>query len=108
MPIRDPENMRHLVDFLPNLFAAALTFALSFTKGLKEGGPAKKSFLNALAITLLAIGLFPLFVELAARYELPLQVAFAPCVFLAAMGVDWFRAKADDIYDVFISWLRKK
>lgn len=109
MPTRDPNNwqmtlegLRHLLAYLPNIGAAALTFALALTRGIQRGGPFKKSFLNALTCTLLATGLFPLFTALAARYDLPLEAAFAPCVFLAVMGVDWLRAKADDLYEVFI------
>lgn len=114
MPTRDPndwkqlaELLRHLPDLLPNIGAAVLTFALAFTRGLRDGGPVKKSFLNALTITLLASGLFPLFVDIAARYEWSLYTAFAPCVFIAVMGVDWLRAKADDIYELVVGRWRK-
>lgn len=114
MPTRDPnfwqallDAMKHLADYLPNLGAAALTFALALTRGIQHGGPLKKSFLNALTCTLLATGLFPLFVALAGRYDLPLTAAFAPCVFLAVMGVEWMRTKADDLYEVLVGRWRK-
>ncbi|SDF69406.1 phage holin, lambda family [Onishia taeanensis] len=106
MPTRDPNNWQRLIElciaYAPNVLGALLTFAIALARGLQDGGPWRKALLGALVCTLLGIGLFPLFQALAVRYELPGSVAFAPCVFLAFLGTEWLRNKADDIYELII------
>lgn len=111
MPTRDPSNWQRLLElvmlYLPNIASALLTFGVALSRGLLDGGPWRKALLGALVCTLLSVGLFPLFEALAVRYDLAESVAFAPCVFLAFLGTEWIRNKADDIYEVFVGRWRR-
>ncbi|MCD1588133.1 phage holin family protein, partial [Halomonas sp. IOP_14] len=94
-------------DFLPITLVAILTFTMGFIRGVHEGSSLKKSLLGALMCTLLATPLFPVFLWIAESQGWPPIIAFPPCVFLAFLGTDWIRSKADDIYEVFIGRWRK-
>lgn len=111
MPTRDPNNWRALLDaaayYLPHAGAALLTFAIAFTRGLQDGGPWRKAFLGALVCTLLTVGLYPVFVWVVEERGWPEIVALAPCVFLAFLGTEWIRNKADDLYDIVVGRWRK-
>ncbi len=104
---RDPNFWQGLLDFLPITLVAILTFTMGFIRGVHEGGSLKKSLLGALMCTLPATPLFPVFLWIAESQGWPPIIAFPPCVFLAFLGTDWIRSKADDIYEVFIGRWRK-
>lgn len=104
---RDPNFWQGLLDFLPITLVAILTFKMGFIRGVHEGGSLKKSLLGALMCTLLATPLFPVFLWIAESQGWPPIIAFPPCVFLAFLGTDWIRSKADDLYEVFIGRWRK-
>lgn len=107
MPNRDPNNWQWLVDMTPWLLLGAVTFTLGMVKALHDGGPWKKAVMVATMGTILSLSLYPVFLSLAARFDQPDAVAFAPCVFLAFMGVEWVRNKADALYDVLLGFLQK-
>lgn len=107
MPHRDPNNWQWLLDYLSIAIASILTFAMAFIRGVHEGGSLKKSLLGAVMCTLLATPLFPVFLWIAEAQGWPPISAFPPCVFLAFLGTDWIRAKADDLYEVFINFVKK-
>lgn len=114
MPGKDPgfwqgliESLPRLVEYLPITLLAMVTFAMGFIRGVHEGGGIKSSLLGAAMCTLLATPLFPVFVWLAESRGWPPMAAFPPCVFLAFLGTDWIREKADGVYDVFIAFLEK-
>lgn len=107
MQERDPEFWQRMLEYLPNMLAALLTFAIALFKGLQDGGPWKKALLGALVCTFLSVGLFPLFQALADRYDLAPSAAIAPCVFLGFLGTEWLRNKADDIYEIVVGRWRK-
>tara|TARA_R110001599_G_scaffold16988_1_gene68303 strand:+ start:2418 stop:2741 length:324 start_codon:yes stop_codon:yes gene_type:complete len=104
---RDLNFWQGLLDLLPITLVAILTFTMGFIRGVHEGGSLKKSLLGALMCTLLATPLFPVFLWIAESQGWPPIIAFPPCVFLAFLGTDWIRSKADDIYEVFIGRWRK-
>ncbi|MEH6641411.1 phage holin family protein [Vreelandella glaciei] len=107
MPNKDPNSWQWLLDYLPIAFVSILTFAMGFIRGVHEGGSLKKSLLGAVMCTLLATPLFPVFLWVAESQGWPPIIALPPCVFLAFLGTDWIRSKADELYDVFITFVRK-
>ncbi|RUR43353.1 phage holin family protein [Vreelandella populi] len=107
MPNRDPNNWQWLVNVIPYLMLSAATFTVGFVSVLHNGGPWTRALMSATMGTILSLSLYPVFLWVAAYYELPEVFAFAPCVFLSIMGVEWVRSKADGLYDVFIAFIKK-
>lgn len=107
MPNRDPNNWQWLVNMIPWMLLSAATFTVGFITALHNGGPWTKAFMSAAVGTILSLSLYPVFLWVAAYYGLPEEVAFAPCVFLAIMGVEWVRNKADGIYEVLLAFVTK-
>lgn len=107
MPNRDPNNWQWLVNMIPWMLLSAATFTAGFIMALHNGGPWTKALMSATVGTILSLSLYPVFLWLADYYGLPETVAFAPCVFLAIMGVEWVRNKADGIYEVLLAFMKK-
>lgn len=107
MPNRDPNNWQWLVDMIPWALLTIATFSVGLIKALHDGGPWKKALMTAALGTILSLSLYPVFLWLASHYRIPESLAFAPCVFLAFMGVEWIRNKADALYDVLLGFFRK-
>lgn len=107
MPGKDPSFWQGLANYIPHGLVALATFVMAFLRAIHEGGRWQKSLLGALMCTLLAGSLYPVFLWIAETREWPSVVAFPPCVFLAALGTDWLREKADDAYEIFIGRWRK-
>lgn len=109
MPNRDPNNWKWLVDLSPWLLLSAATFTVGFVKALHDGGPWKKALMAATIGTILSLSLYAAFLWLADFYSLPDAegIAMAPCVFLAFMGVEWVRNKADGLYEVLVAFITK-
>lgn len=103
----DPGIWQAVIEHLPYFLVSALTFCVAFARGIHDGGPVKKAFIGAVVCTLLTIGLYPMFLWFVESKGWSSSVAVAPCVFLAYMGTDWIRIKADDIYEVLMSRWRK-
>lgn len=107
MPNKDPGIWQAVIEHLPWFLVSALTFCVAFARGVHDGGPWKKALLGAVVCTLLAVGLYPVFLWLAESRGWPGDVAVAPCVFLGFLGTEWIRNKADDLYEVLIGLLKK-
>ena len=107
MPNRDPNNWQWLVDAIPYLSLTLVTFVAGFVSVLHNGGAWPKALMAATLGTLYAVPLYPVFLWTAERYSLPDEAAFAACVFLAIMGVEWVRNKADGLYEVLLGFFRK-
>ena len=107
MPNRDPNNWQWLLEYMPLALVSIVTFAMAFVRGVHEGGSFKRSLLGAVMCTLLATPLFPVFLWIAESQGWPPIIAFPPCVFLAFLGTDWMREKADGLYEIFLGFLRK-
>ncbi|MBE0403079.1 phage holin family protein [Halomonas citrativorans] len=107
MPNRDPSNWHWLASMTPWLLLGAATFTVGLIKALHDGGPWKKAVMTAAMGTILSLSLYPVFLWLSDYYDLPESVAMAPCVFLAFMGVEWVRNKADALYEVLLGFVRK-
>lgn len=107
MPNRDPNNWQWLVNMIPWLLLSAATFTVGFITALHNGGPWTKAFMSATVGTILSLSLYPVFLWIADSYNLPDEVAFAPCVFLSIMGVEWVRNKADGIYELLLAFVKK-
>lgn len=111
MPNRDPNNWQWLVNIIPYLMLSGATFTVGLVKALHDGGPWKKALMVAAMGTILSLSLYPVFLWLAVYYTVPEEhataVAMAPCVFLAFMGVEWVRNKADGLYDILIALVKK-
>lgn len=107
MPNRDPDNWQWLLEHMQIVAVSILVFAMAFVRGVHEGGSLKRSLLGAVMCTLLATPLFPVFLWLAESRGWPPLIAFPPCVFLAFLGTDWMREKADGLYEVFIGFFKK-
>ena len=107
MPNRDPSNWQWLVNMIPWLLLSAATFTVGLIKALHDGGPWKQALMVATMGTILSLSLYPVFLWLSSYYDLPEAVAMAPCVFLAFMGVEWVRNKADALYDVLLGFFKK-
>lgn len=107
MPNRDPNNWQWLVSMIPYLLLSAATFTVGFVTVLHNGGPWRKALMSATVGTILSLSLYPGFLWLAEYYGLPDHFAFAACVFISIMGLEWIRAKADGLYEVLIGFLRK-
>lgn len=107
MPNRDPNNWQWLVNMIPYLLLSAATFTVGFITVLHNGGPWTKALMSATVGTILSLSLYPVFLWVAAYYQLPEEMAFAPCVFLSIMGVEWVRNKADGLYEVLVAFVTK-
>ncbi len=105
---RDPNILQWLVNILPYLLLSAATFIAGFITVLQNGGPWPKALMSSTVGTILSVSLYPVFLWISIQYQMPKVSAFAVCVFLAIMGVEWIRNKADDIYEVVIGRWRKK
>ncbi len=105
---RDPSSWQWLVNIMPYLLLSVATFAVGFITVLHNGGPWIKALMSATVGTILSVSLYPVLLWIAIQYQLPGVSAFSVCVFLAIMGVEWIRNKADDLYEVVIGRWRKK
>lgn len=105
---RDPNNWQWLVNIMPYLLLSAASFTIGFISVLHNGGPWPKALMSSTVGTILSVSLYPVLLWVSVKYQLPGVSAFAVCVFLAFMGVEWIRNKADDLYEVFIGRWRKK
>lgn len=103
----DPGIWQAAIEHLPWFLVSALTFLIAFARGIHDGGPWKKSLIGAIVCTLLTVGLWPAFSWYVESKGWPVVVAVIPCVFIAYMGTDWIRKKADELYDVLIGRLKK-
>lgn len=105
---RDPSNWQWLVNIMPYLLLSAASFIVGFISVLHNGGPWPKALMSSTVGTILSVSLYPVLLWVSLKYQLPGVSAFAVCVFLAFMGGEWIRNKADDLYEVVIGRWRKK
>lgn len=98
MPWKDPGMPGWLATIAGHAFAPALAFAVSLVRAIHAGGQPMKSFLEAIMVGLVTVGLAPLFRFL----EMPeLLSVFAGAV-IAFMGVEWLRSRIDALAKALI------
>lgn len=107
MDNRDPSSWQWLMDALPYLPLAIVTFLVGFVKVLHDGGAWPKALMSATLGTLITLPLYPVFIWIAESRDWPAEAAFAACTFVAFMGVEWIRNKADGLYEMLIGRWRK-
>lgn len=98
MPWKDPNIPGWLVGFLHYAYAPVLAFAVSMVRAIHAGGRPMKSFLEAIMVGLITIGLVPLLRFL----EMPESLSVFAGSAIAFMGVEWLRGRVDAVARILI------
>lgn len=94
MPWKQPDLWQALCSwFIEYAYAPTLAFAIAVVRGIYSGGKPMKTILEGVMIGLVTLGIVPLLQYL----SLPPDMAVFAGSFLAFVGVEWVRARIDEV-----------